>query len=133
MIYSLNKSEKMHFPREEFATSIMENWKRQTGNTPLTYVGGEIWYAANMSLYSTDTPYVILDTNLKENPWVSNQDLYTKGAIIFMGKGQSYQDAHKKYLAASPMFTQQITFKNLLGKSKTRDVNYFIIYPEGVY
>ena len=124
-IYTCAGGEKQNLDAKAFAALLHS---AIGGDQKLYYVAGDIWYAANMSLYDRDRPTVILDIKNPHNPWVREADFLTRGVLIISeGKG-SYHTLKSEY-ETTPLSMLEIKMKSPFGKTEKRDIYYFMILP----
>ena len=88
MLHSNAKSDAF-LPNKMIATQLAELW-RQHYSTPLHYVGGAHYLVGAITPYMTDNPMAYFSWDLKESPWISEQDLRKKGGIFVWDEGENY-------------------------------------------
>jgi 4-amino-4-deoxy-L-arabinose transferase-like glycosyltransferase len=79
--YLSGKPRKALFGGEQMGREITQRWQQEEG-TPLRLVVGDTWMAGNLAFYSPDRPSVLTDGNFSLSPWVSPDELRTKGAVV---------------------------------------------------
>lgn len=122
-IIFFNKSEKINFPGRDFAAEMTNIWK-QRYHRNLDYVGGEIWYAANVSVYGEGNAKPVAAMRPEHNPWFDEQDIYQKGALVIFPDKTVYEQCRAIYPNLSEPTEYKLEIKNRLGKIKNRTVYY---------
>lgn len=79
--YLKHKPTRLHFPGQEIAETLTADWYRQTGK-PLTTVAGDMWSAAQLTLFSPDRPSMLLDLNYDISPWIDRKVAEEGGILI---------------------------------------------------
>ncbi len=79
--YWKHKQTRMHYPARAVAEELALIWRTETG-TDLAYVAGDMWSAANVTLYAPGRPsmFYLHDTHL--SPWIDIDDVQGKGVMI---------------------------------------------------
>ncbi len=124
-----NKSEKINFPQGKFAEDMAYAWKLHT-DKPLKYVGGEIWYAANLSLYAEGNPKPVPGMKPEYSPWFDKKDILSSGALVIYPDRSSYEALRNIYHNMSEASEYKLEFKNRIGKLKSRTIYYGFFEPE---
>lgn len=124
-----NKSEKINFPNEKFAEDMAYVWKLHT-DRPLKYVGGEIWYAANVSLYAAGNPKPLPGIKPEYSPWFDKKDILSSGALVICPDKGAYEALRNIYHNMSEAGEYKLEFKNRIGKLKSRTIYYGFLEPE---
>ncbi|WP_186392462.1 MULTISPECIES: glycosyltransferase family 39 protein [unclassified Pannonibacter] len=75
------KPTRIHFPGAEVAAQAEAAWREATG-TPLTYVAGDMWPAAHVTLFSADRPHLFTDHIPAIAPWISMEDVKKTGVLV---------------------------------------------------
>lgn len=127
-IIFVNKSEKVNFPGREFAAEMTGLWKQRYGSNP-EYVGGEIWYAANVSVYGEGNPKPVAAMRPEHNPWFDKEDIYQKGALVIFPDKSVYEACRRENPNLSAPHEYKLEFKNRIGKVKRRTVYYGFLQP----
>lgn len=128
-IIMFNKSEKINFDGPAFANDMSEAWKKYT-KTDLKYVGGEIWYISNVSLYGKGNPKPVAEMIPEHNPWLDQKDIKEKGVLVIFPDRYGFQKLREKYKNMSLPFEYKLEFKNCLGKVKKKTIYYGFLKPE---
>lgn len=124
----LNKGEKFNFDGKGFAAEMSEIWQKHTG-APLEYVGGEIWYVANVSVYGERNPKPIAMMKPKYNPWFDEQDILRKGALVIFPDKRSHESVRKEFSGMSAPEEYKLEFRNRLGKIKQKTIYLGFLEP----
>ena len=125
IIYAAADGKKQNLDAKAFASLLHS----AIGNDQkLYYVAGDIWHAANMSLYDRDHPTVILDINNPSNPWVKEETFLTRGVLVISEAKETYLALKNKY-ETTPLFPFEIKLKSTFGKTGKMDIYYFMILP----
>jgi len=120
--------ERVLFSPRAFAAEMTQIW-RDKYRTPLKYVGGDVWYASMVSLYSPDRPTAVAD-NLKTNPWLDAGDILQNGALLtVVHPDVCAAFAPNETLPSKPV-TRSYTMKSLAGKRKTIKMHYCFLPPK---
>ncbi len=69
------------FPGPRLAAEITRQW-RQRYASPLPIVIGDEWYAGSVAWYSPDRPRVYLDGDRRRSPWLDDEEVRKRGAVI---------------------------------------------------
>ena len=124
-IYSYTDGKKQNLDAKAFAALLHS----AIGNEQkLYYVAGDIWHAANMSLYDRDRPMVILDINNPSNPWVKEATFLKYGVLVISEGKETYHALKNKY-KTTPLSPLEIKLKSTFGKTGKMDIYYFMILP----
>ncbi len=75
------KQTRLHYPGRAIAADLARIWKTETG-TELAYVAGDMWSAANVTLFAPGRPSMFYRHNLMLSPWIDPQDVQDKGLMI---------------------------------------------------
>ncbi len=121
----LTKSERFHSDCRQIARQMTRIWKAETGGKPLEYVGGNEWFTNMTAIYGEDKPKPMIWLNPKANSWFDANDFASKGALVVAsnaGEYAVYQKAHEGKV--SPARILPLTYKNYLGKTKTKNMFY---------
>ncbi|WP_209017621.1 glycosyltransferase family 39 protein [Roseibium aggregatum] len=79
--YWKKKQTRMHYPGRAVAEELARVWKAETG-TDLAYVAGDMWSAANVTLYAPGRPSMFYLHDLDQSPWIDIVDVQSKGLMI---------------------------------------------------
>ncbi len=74
-----------HFPGAALSQLMHDKWQEQAKDAPLTYVISDSWLGGNIALYAPDIqnrPHVFIDGDITNSPWINQQDLSDKGAVV---------------------------------------------------
>jgi len=124
-IYSYTDGKKQNLDAKAFAYLLHS----AIGNDQkLYYVAGDIWHAANMSLYDSDHPTVILDIKNPANPWVQEATFLKHGVLVISEEKETYHALKNKYETTS-LSSLEIKLKSTFGKTGKMDIYYFMILP----
>ena len=69
------------YPNTTLANEVTAQWHARYGR-PLKIVAGDRWLVAGVCAYSPDRPFAFFDWLDEWNPWISKQDLATRGAAM---------------------------------------------------
>ena len=123
------KLSRIHYPGRETALFLSEEWRKQTG-TPLTYVAGDMWPAAHLTLFAPNRPSMFLDHDPALSPWIDMADVRKKGVLlVWIGDGVEVPQMFKHLY---PTVTRQ-GFKNFhtpaSGTMRPVTLNWIIVPP----
>ncbi len=124
-----NKSEKINFPNDAFAAEMTSFWDARYPEK-MEYVGGEIWYIANVSLYGKDHAKPIAGLRPEINPWFDEADFIKEGALVIFNDVRSYDNMRQRYVYLSPRQEYLLEFKNRIGKVKKKTIYYGFLKPQ---
>jgi 4-amino-4-deoxy-L-arabinose transferase-like glycosyltransferase len=94
-IYGIKNSKVPNFPGRILANSVSKIWKEKVG-TDLKYVGGDVWYGGNVSVYSDgDVKKLYIDMDSNQNTWINHDDLKKHG-IVIIARNQDEMNSYKK-------------------------------------
>lgn len=125
VISTLAGGEKQLFNAPKFAQDIHATLGE---NKVLPYVGGDIWYAGNFSLYAHDHPKVVLDINNSHQPCLNPDDLAKKDTLIISDDKSLYTSLQNKY-KTDTLYTYELNLKTIFGENKKKNIYYFLIKP----
>ena len=123
-----NKSEKINFPYQKFAQDMSYAWKLHT-DKPLKYVGGEIWYVANLSIFADAQPKPVPAMRPELTPWFDKNDILSSGALVVFPSKSSYMNLKQSNTNMSEPSEYKLEFKNRIGKLKTKIIYYGFLEP----
>ena len=123
------------FPGQEIAQNLTAKWHNKY-HSNLTYIAGDHYLAANISVYSNDHPIPYLNWSKKESPWIDEQALNKYGAIFVWrinpngdnNKTRSYRDL-KCHFPKLGALTQQ-SFPQSNNKVPPVEIAVAILPPE---
>lgn len=124
-----NKSEKINFPNQKFAEDMAYAWKLHT-DKPFKYVGGEIWYAGNVSIYADGNPKPVAGMKPEHSPWFDKEDILNSGALVIYPEKGAYEALRHVYQNMSEPSEYKLEFKNRIGKVKSRTIYYGFLEPK---
>ncbi len=124
-----DKSEKINFPNEKFADDMSYAWRLHT-DKPFKYVGGEIWYAANVSVYAKENPRPVAGMKPEHSPWFDKEDILSSGALVIYPNRESFAALRQVYPNVSEVSEYKLEFKNRIGKVKSRTIYYGFLEPK---
>ncbi len=93
-------------------------------------MGGEIWYAANLSLYAEGNPKPVPGMKPEYSPWFDKKDILSSGALVIYPDRSSYEALRNIYHNMSEASEYKLEFKNRIGKLKSRTIYYGFFEPE---
>ena len=79
--YWKKKQTRIHYPAAAVAIELANIWKDEMG-TDLTYVAGDMWSAANVTLHAPGRPSMFYLHDLELSPWIDFTDVQQKGLMI---------------------------------------------------
>lgn len=127
-IIFVDKSEKINFPGKTFAAEMTGKWQQRFGSLP-QYVGGEIWYAANISVYGEGNPKPVAAMRPEHNPWFDEADIYRKGALVIFPDKAVYEACRSQHPGMSEPYEYKLEIKNRIGKVKRKTIYYGFLKP----
>ncbi|MEP3274749.1 MAG: glycosyltransferase family 39 protein [Stappiaceae bacterium] len=133
--YLRGKGTRLHYPGAEIARAIEADWHRQT-DAPLTIVAGDMWTAANVSLYSGSRPSLLLYHDFDQSPWIDPLRAKENGLlVVWRGKdrAEKTQPGYLKQLYPDIPITGSRTFDFQTGANvEPVTVGWLIIPPNMV-
>lgn len=127
-IIFFNPSEKINFQSKAFAKDMSDVWKQHSGSD-LDYVGGEIWYAANVSIYAPENPKPVAEMHPKYSPWFDEKDILCKGALVIFPHKKDYEKCRSNFKNISEPYEYKLEFSNRIGKLKHKTIYYGFFEP----
>jgi len=92
-----HKQTRMHYPGRAVAEELASIWKAETG-TDLAYVAGDMWSAANVTLYAPGRPSMFYLHDPRLSPWIDLDDVQQRGLmVVWRGEGQRPIDEIRRY------------------------------------
>lgn len=88
MLHSNIKSD-AYLPNKIIAAKLTQLW-HQHYPTPLHYVGGAHYLVGSTIPYMKERPTAYFSWDLKENPWLNEQDLIKQGGVLVWDEGSNY-------------------------------------------
>lgn len=76
-----NKQTRIHYPGRDIASHLASVWTSQTG-TDLAYIAGDMWAAANATIYVPDRPAMFYLHDARLSPWIDMEDVQNRGLMI---------------------------------------------------
>ena len=74
-----------HFPGAALSRLMHDKWQEQAKGAPLTYIISDSWLGGNIALYAPNIqnrPHIFIDGDVTNSPWINQQDLSDKGAVV---------------------------------------------------
>lgn len=75
------KPTRIHYPGRDVAQELARIFKAETGSE-LAYVAGDMWSAANVTLFAPGRPSMFYLHSQKLSPWIDLDDVQEKGLLI---------------------------------------------------
>ncbi|WFE90562.1 glycosyltransferase family 39 protein [Roseibium porphyridii] len=75
------KQSRMHYPAKAVALELAAIWQEETGSN-LAYVAGDMWSAANVTLFAPERPSMFYLHDQVLSPWIDIDDIQKKGLMI---------------------------------------------------
>jgi len=69
------------FAGAELARQVEARWAAHT-TRPLAFVVGDFWLAGNVSFHLRERPYVFVDADSRQTPWIDPAEVRRAGAVI---------------------------------------------------
>ncbi len=79
--YWKTKQTRLHYPGPEVASHLVSVWQERMG-TNLAYVAGDMWSAANVTLFAPGRPSMFYLHDLTLSPWIDINDVQDKGLMM---------------------------------------------------
>ncbi len=95
--YFRGKGTRLHYPGAEIAAAIEADWQKHT-DKPLSVVAGDMWTAANVSLYSDSRPSLLLYHDFDRSPWVDPKKADEDGLLVVWRGLESAEKTMPGYL-----------------------------------
>ena len=96
----------------------------------IKYVGGSVWLASTVGVYSPAKPQVMFLMHEKENPWIDINDIKSKGILVIDENPIMYQNYQKIFPNLPNPQVYVLTVKSLSGKVKKYNIYYGTITGE---
>ncbi len=77
---------RVHFPGQAVADEVHRRWKSRV-NEPLTIVGGELFSAGCVAIYSSDHLDVYTAVSAEINPWLNDEKVAQRGGVFLWNIG----------------------------------------------
>ena len=94
------------------------------------YVGGSVWLASTLGLYSPKHPKVLFLMSPKDNPWINMEDVRKKGILVVTEDLWEYKKYQKTFAKLSKPEVYLLKVENILGKTKEHKLYYGSIAGE---
>lgn len=94
------------------------------------YVGGSVWLASTIGVYSEQKPEVMFLMQEKENPWINMSKLKSEGILVVDENPIMYQNYQKIFPNLPNPQVYHLTVKSLSGKVKKYNIYYGTITGE---
>ncbi|WP_299818961.1 glycosyltransferase family 39 protein [uncultured Roseibium sp.] len=88
-----HKQTRIHYPGRDIAGHLASIWKSETG-TDLAYVAGDMWSAANVTIYVPGRPSMFYLHDARLSPWIDMEDVQARGLMI-VWRGDSERPARE--------------------------------------
>lgn len=79
--YWKKKQTRMHYPGLAIAHAMSQEWSNATG-TPIAYVAGDMWSAANITNNAQERPSMFYHHDPVLSPWIDLEDVQKKGVML---------------------------------------------------
>ena len=125
---------KVHFPGADVAREVNQRWQQLHGS-PLKIVGGQMFVAGCVGVYSDSHIDVFGGMTPKENPWVSDHLMAQRGGMIVWDKDEFGDPPPGDWLTRYPTaeLMEPIVCKTkALSGDVDAEVGVIIVHPAGV-
>lgn len=95
--YVRGKGTRLHYPGRDIAAAVEASWQKHT-DEPLLIVAGDMWTAANVSLYSRSRPSLLLYHDFDRSPWVDPDIAEENGLLVLWRGTESAEKSMPGYL-----------------------------------
>ena len=127
--YWKKKQTRMHYPGPAVARAMSAEWLNATG-TPIAYVAGDMWSAANITNNARERPSMFYHHDPVLSPWIDLEDVQKKG-VMLVWRGDSETpppEILRYYPDAIRQGTQSFAY-NTPADTPPVKVNWVIIKP----
>ncbi len=107
-----------------------EEFTSQIAPQNIKYVGGSVWLASTVGVYSPAKPQVMFLMQEKENPWIDINDIKSKGILVIDENPIMYQNYQQMYPDLPDPEVYHLTVKTQSGKVKEYKIYYGTIAGE---
>ena len=115
-------SAKFKLNAKDFAKAVKaENYK---------YVGGSVWLASTLGVYSSNHPQVLFLMSEKDNPWIDMADVKKEGMLVVSENLWEYENYQKNFTNLTKPEIYLLRVKNPFGKIKEHKLYYGSITGE---
>lgn len=118
-----------HFDGRSFAREMKAFWMTEQ-KEPLKYVGGEIWFGSNVSLYLPERPRVLIQMNPQQVPWIDEKDVLAHGCLVMTGEESDYQAYQARYPMLGYPKVMENEVQSFTGKKRKKRIFYGILPPQ---
>lgn len=94
------------------------------------YVGGSVWLASTIGVYSKNHPKVLYLMSPKDNPWINMTDVKQKGILVVSEDLWEYENYQKNFTNLSKPEIYLLKTTNPFGKTKEHKLYYGSITGE---
>lgn len=94
------------------------------------YVGGNVWLASTLGVYSPNHPKVLFLMSAKDNPWIDMNDVAQKGILVVSENLWEYKNYQKTFANLSKPEVYLLKVTNPFGKVKKHKLYYGSIKGE---
>jgi membrane protease YdiL (CAAX protease family) len=94
------------------------------------YVGGSVWLASTVGVYSSTKPQVLFLMSPNDNPWIDMDDVAKKGILVVTENLWEYENYQKNFTNLSKPEIYLLKVKNVFGKTKEHKLYYGSIAGE---
>ncbi len=124
-----DKQTRMHYPGKAVAEELAAIWKDRMG-TELAYVAGDMWSAANVTLYAPRRPSMFYLHDLTLSPWIDMADVQDKGLmIVWRGDREKPLKEILRYYPDAVRDGRETFQYQSAGKMPDAVVNWLIVPP----
>ncbi|GAB4524480.1 MAG: UDP-phosphomannose--protein mannosyltransferase [Roseibium sp.] len=124
-----DKQTRIHYPARDVAEELARIWSEQTG-TELGYVAGDMWSAANVTLFAPGRPSMFYLHDPRLSPWIDMDDVRKKGLMIVWRGDSDVPVAEIRALYPDAVRDGSRTFAyRTSGKIPEARINWIIVPP----
>ena len=126
----LGKVSKIHAPAHTITQHLERQWDDATHDAPLAIVGGG-WEAMMVAFHNTDKPSFWGGLNQETAPWITDDMVRQKGALLIWRHGTMTKEDHlnlQRFDASPP---QSLTIRYDVAHLPPMRFTYVIIKPQG--
>lgn len=92
---------RVHFPGFEASEKIDKLWKSRIGGE-FEFIGGDMFIAGSISAYTPRQVDVYAELSPQANPWISDEEFRSKGAVVVWELGKDKQSPPSEWLERFP-------------------------------
>ncbi len=121
-------SKRANFDGRAFAADLLKEWENRYDGA-VSFVGGDIWFAANLAVYLPGEQHVMIDMNPAVAPWIDEAALLRHGVIVVTHDLEAFNAYQRRYPTLTDAVQMTRMLRNATGKEKKQHVYVGFIAP----